>query len=193
MVTVHALTSDQPTLDLVPDGKYLNERFYRSAINNIILTSTGATRSLRLVLPEMEEIGFITQSVRVPVNTGSLIIMTVNVQDDRDDISIEDQSNKWNNKINNSYKDVAKDKNEYIEFSEKPHVSEDIKGLNKAVLIEGCETHSRTAEATIETDSKQVIIPIVQATIYGWYDNEMGNFVSMLSKNVDHIFDETYF
>lgn len=54
----------------------------KSGLNNIILTSTGAAKSLRLVLPEIERIGFIAQSVRVPIDTGSLIIMTVNIQDD---------------------------------------------------------------------------------------------------------------
>ena len=199
MVTVHALTSAQPALDLIPDGRHSNERFYRSAINNIILTSTGATKSLRLVLPEMEKIGFITQSVRVPVSTGSLIIMTVNIQD-----KIDRKDRIKRQEINDIYEQEAKLAGSCIAYSEKPHVSEDIKGLNKAVLIEGCETHTRTADATIETDSlhaegsvgckdNSIRIPITQATIYGWYDNEMGNFVDMLSKNLDHIFERTPF
>ncbi len=198
MVTVHAMTAAQAALDRIPDGRHTNERFYRSALDNIILTSTGATKSLRLVLPDqMKGTSFITQSVRVPVSTGSLVIMTVNIQD-KIEGSIEKEY------INEVYKKAASLNTSYIRYSEKPHVSEDIKGLNVAVLIEGCETHRRTAEATIETDSSYVLkgnsqcnkgsirIPITQATIYGWYDNEMGNFVYMLSKNLDYIFDNQY-
>ena len=63
-----------------------------------------------------------------------------------------------------------------------------------AATIEGNETHSRTAEATIDLakipglDKNRfsvpggsiVRIPVTQAVIYGWYDNEMGSYVNML-------------
>jgi len=63
-----------------------------------------------------------------------------------------------------------------------------------AATIEGHETHSRTAEATIDlakipglntgllTNSGETVvrIPVTQAVIYGWYDNEMGSYVNML-------------
>ena len=50
-------------------------------MNNIILTSTGAAKALRLVIPEMQEIGFIAESVRIPTSTGSLIILVINIQE----------------------------------------------------------------------------------------------------------------
>ena len=63
-----------------------------------------------------------------------------------------------------------------------------------AATIEGAETHSRTAEATIDLANipglnadmlsdlggTVVRIPVTQAVIYGWYDNEMGSYVNML-------------
>jgi len=63
-----------------------------------------------------------------------------------------------------------------------------------AAIIEGHETHTRTAEASIdlekvpglEKDSlakphQSIIrVPVTQAVIYGWYDNEMGSYVNML-------------
>lgn len=190
MVTVHALTAAQPILDQIPQarskGKKIlqdnsNERFNRSGLNNIILTSTGATKSLRLILPEMEKIGFIAQSVRVPVSTGSLIIMTVNIQDG-------DTNRK---SINEVYQKAAQaQENKYLRYSDKPHVSEDIKGLCAAAMIEGCETHTRKGEAEITLGEQQGAfkIPITQATIHGWYDNELGNYVYMLSKQLDKIY-----
>jgi glyceraldehyde 3-phosphate dehydrogenase len=80
-------------------------------------------------------------------------------------------------------------------YTEKQNVSGDIIGMPRvAAIIEGHETHSRTAEATIDlaqipgVDMKEgsnphdmvVHIPVTQAVIYGWYDNEMGSYVNML-------------
>jgi len=82
MATVHASTGSQPVLDkLVASGK-TDLRKNRSILNNIILTTTGAANALKLVIPEMNEIGFIAESVRIPTNTGSLIILVVNLQED---------------------------------------------------------------------------------------------------------------
>ena len=66
--------------------------------------------------------------------------------------------------------------------------------MRAAAIIEGYETHTRTAEVTIDLANvpgldKKVIeqltntmisIPVTQAVIYGWYDNEMGSYVNML-------------
>ena len=63
-----------------------------------------------------------------------------------------------------------------------------------AATIEGHETHTRTAEAAIDLakvpglekdllsnpGGTLVRIPVTQAVIYGWYDNEMGSYVNML-------------
>ena len=82
MATVHAATGSQQVLDRLPKSGKTDLRKNRSIMNNIILTTTGAARALRLVIPEMEEIAFIAESVRIPTSTGSLIILVINLQED---------------------------------------------------------------------------------------------------------------
>lgn len=195
MTTVHASTSSQPVLDRAPKAKATDLRKNRSVMNNIILTTTGAAKALSLVIPEMKTIGFIAESVRVPVTTGSLIILVVMFQDEslRDPISRE--------KINDIYKSAAEQyPNGYLVYSEGQNVSSDIIGLPRAAaVIEGHENHTRTAAVRFDTErilraciaeggerldipaqSKVVQIPVTQAVIYGWYDNELGSYTNML-------------
>jgi glyceraldehyde 3-phosphate dehydrogenase len=80
MVTVHATTGTQEVLDRLPGAGSDDLRKNRGIFNNIILTTTGAASALGLVIPEMNEIGFIAESVRIPTNTGSLIILMLNIQ-----------------------------------------------------------------------------------------------------------------
>ena len=190
MATVHAATGSQAVLDRLPGAKKKDLRKNRSIMNNIILTSTGAARALRLVIPEMEQIGFIAESVRVPTATGSLIILVVDLQEEIAGNRIRRDS------INKVYRQAAAaDPSGYLHYSEKQNVSGDIIGLPRAAaVIEGYETHTRTAEVTIDLEhvpnldksvtaalSNPVIrIPVTQAVIYGWYDNELGSYVNLL-------------
>ncbi len=190
MATVHASTGSQQVLDRLPKSGAGDLRKNRSVMNNIILTSTGAANALRLVMPEMEEIGFIAESVRIPNSTGSLIILVLNLQEDLAGEDIRRET------INQIYREAAEnDPNRYLHFTEKQNVSCDIIGLPKAAaIIEGHETHTRTGEARINLENvpgldKSVVanlkdpvvrIPITQAVIYGWYDNEMGSYVNIL-------------
>ena len=71
MTTVHAATSTQNTVD-GPNSKW---RRGRSAINNIIPTSTGAAKAVTKVIPAMQ--GKLTgMAVRVPVANVSLVDLT---------------------------------------------------------------------------------------------------------------------
>ena len=68
MTTVHAYTSDQRLLD----NSHKDLRRARSAPNSIVPTSTGAAKSLRMILPEIgNKIDGI--SLRVPVPNVSLV------------------------------------------------------------------------------------------------------------------------
>ncbi len=190
MATVHATTGSQQVLDRLPKTGKTDLRKNRSIFNNIILTSTGAANALRLVIPEMEEIAFIAESVRVPTSSGSLIILVINLQEEPSGELVE------RNQINNIYRQAAIDGPEgYLYYSDKQNVSGDIVGMPKvATIIEGYETHTRTAEATIDLakvpglekmnfpDPQNTVVrlPVTQAVIYGWYDNEMGSYVNML-------------
>ncbi|MBU4318567.1 MAG: glyceraldehyde-3-phosphate dehydrogenase [Proteobacteria bacterium] len=190
MVTVHAVTGSQEVLDRLPKDGATDLRKNRSAMNNIILTSTGAANTLRLVIPEMKKIGFIAESVRIPIVTGSLVILVIDFQEDINGSTIR------RDVINQVYRQAALDNPDpYLYYSDQQNVSGDIIGLPKAaVIIEGHETHTRTAELNIDlarvpgvgeilsakADSSNIRIPITQAVIYGWYDNEMGSYVNAM-------------
>ena len=190
MATVHAATGSQEVLDRLPKAGKADLRKNRSIMNNIILTTTGAAKALRLVIPEMEEIAFIAESVRVPTSSGSLIILVTNLQEEPAGTYVSREM------INDIYRQAAADNAQsYLYYTGKQNVSGDIIGLPKvAATIEGHETHTRTAEAAIDlanipglnidllsNPGETVIrIPVTQAVIYGWYDNEMGSYVYML-------------
>lgn len=193
MVTVHAATGSQQVLDRLPKTGASDLRKNRSIMNNIILTTTGAAKALALVIPEMKSIGFIAESVRIPTSTGSLIVLVLNIQDDiempikRDD-------------INGIYRDFAKD-SPYLEYSEDQNVSSDIIGVPFAAsVIEGTETHTRTANITVNLKMAYpgalnpaidpiLEVPVTQAVVYAWYDNELGSYTNMLGDLTVHVAD----
>jgi glyceraldehyde 3-phosphate dehydrogenase len=190
MVTVHAATGSQEVLDRLPKRGRTDLRKNRSIMNNIILTTTGAANALRLVIPEMEKIPFIAESVRIPVQTGSLIILVVNFQEEPNSEFITRDT------LNDVFRRAAEESSRgYLHFTDQQNVSCDIIGTPRfAAIIEGHETHTRTAEALIDLQkipgpAKEnlsapqhsiIRLPVTQAVIYGWYDNEMGSYVNML-------------
>jgi glyceraldehyde 3-phosphate dehydrogenase len=195
MVTVHAATGSQEVLDRAPDAKTTDLRKNRSILNNIILTSTGAAKALALVIPEMKRIGFIAESVRIPTSTGSLIVLVVNIQDE----SMEHPVNRGT--INQIYRKAAETYLQpYLLFSDRQNVSSDIIGTPRAAtIIEGQETHTRTAHiclnlakipglpeearAALGGKGKEACvaeIPVTQTVVYGWYDNELGSYTNLL-------------
>lgn len=194
MATVHAATGSQEVLDRLAKPGAKDLRKNRSILNNIILTSTGAAATLELVIPEMKQIGFIAESVRIPNTTGSLIILVVNLQEDLSGELIRRGT------INAIFKEASQNDNHgYLHYTEEQNVSGDIIGIPKAgAIIEGHETHTRTAEVSIDLqhvsevredmlmngDQTVVRLAITQAVIYGWYDNEMGGYVNMLGDRV---------
>ncbi len=190
MATIHAATGSQQVLDRLPKTGKTDLRKNRSILNNIILTSTGAAKALRLVIPEMEHIGFIAESVRVPVSSGSLIILVLSIQESPSEEPVRRGA------INSVYEQAAQlDPNGYLQYTQKQNVSGDILGSPQAAaVIEGDETHTRTADLSLDLASipglPQTLLggltdtvvraPVTQAVIYGWYDNEMGSYVNML-------------
>ena len=181
MVTVHAATGSQQVLDRLPNAGATDLRKNRSIFNNIILTTTGAAKALPLVIPEMKSIGFIAESVRIPTNTGSLIILVLNLQD-------ESMENPIKRKLVNSvYRDYGKN-NRYLEYSDEQHVSTDIIGMPfAAAVIEGSETHTRTGSLKVNLAKlgcnggpAKLEVPVTQVVVYGWYDNELGSYTNVL-------------
>lgn len=191
MTTIHAVTGSQLVLDRGPKAGATDLRRNRSILNNIILTTTGAAKALALVIPEMKEIGFVAESVRIPTSTGSLIILAIDIQDD------EKQDPTDRDLINKIYSDAAeKEKRGYLQYSDEQNVSADIIGHPlAAAVIEGTETQTRTANISIDlkrlpgyTDevgaclARTVIdVPVTKLVVYAWYDNEMGGYVHTLT------------
>ncbi|MGN7612753.1 type I glyceraldehyde-3-phosphate dehydrogenase [Magnetococcales bacterium HHB-1] len=199
MVTVHAATGSQKVLDAVPKSGAKDIRKNRSILNNIILTTTGAAKALRLVIPEVKNIGFMAESVRIPTSTGSLTILTLNLQS-------EDKDNPINRDlINRIYKEASEGPYQgYLGYTEKQNVSSDIIGFpSAATIIEATETHTRTAYSKLNLDAipglpasaKEAIgssvldVPVTQAVIYGWYDNELGSYTNMLAELINTVAD----
>ncbi|KWU43047.1 glyceraldehyde-3-phosphate dehydrogenase [Rhodotorula sp. JG-1b] len=76
MTTVHASTSSQPILD---GYSKKSVRLGRGVGQNIIPTSTGASKAVALVLPELAG-KFAGLSVRVPTNNVSMVDLTVRLE-----------------------------------------------------------------------------------------------------------------
>ncbi|MBW1954518.1 MAG: glyceraldehyde-3-phosphate dehydrogenase [Deltaproteobacteria bacterium] len=200
MATVHAATGSQEVLDRLPKAGKTDLRKNRSIMNNIILTTTGAADALGLVIPEMQRIGIIAESVRIPTTTGSLIILVMNLQEDLSGNAIRKE------RINAVYRQAAdSDPKGYLHYTENQNVSCDIIGCpTAAAIIEGHETHTRTAEVAIDLETvpgldakivsslpdHQIRVPVTQAVVYGWYDNEMGSYVHMLGDRIISIAED---
>jgi len=189
MATIHAATGNQEVLDRLPEAGATDLRKNRGIMNNIILTTTGAAKTLGLVIPEMNKIGFIAESVRIPTTTGSLIILIVALYDEPGSPAINRAL------INDIYRDAEKrEKRGYIKYTDEQNVSSDIIGqFGPATTIEGNETHTRTAFVTLDLSKlfkvpeslagqlpSNIEIPVTQTSIYGWYDNELGSYTNML-------------
>jgi glyceraldehyde 3-phosphate dehydrogenase (phosphorylating) len=145
MTTVHAYTGDQQLLD----GPHKDPRRARAAAVNLVPTSTGAAKAIGLVIPELEGKlhGF---AVRVPVPTGSLVDLTVEVERPT---SIDE--------INALFAEVA-DEGDFegiLRYSEEPLVSSDIVK----------SPYSATFDAPLTA-----VIDGTQVKVVAWYDNEWG-------------------
>ncbi|HQP63520.1 MAG TPA: glyceraldehyde 3-phosphate dehydrogenase NAD-binding domain-containing protein, partial [Candidatus Cloacimonas sp.] len=86
MSTIHSATNTQSILDSVPKADATDLRKTRSVLNNIILSTTGVTKALEQVMPNIKHIGFMADSVRVPTSTVSLINLNVTFHTDLDEL-----------------------------------------------------------------------------------------------------------
>ena len=194
MSTVHAATNTQSVLDSVPKTNASDLRKSRSVFNNIILSTTGAAKALEAILPEIQKFGFMADSVRIPTTTVSLITLNITFNS-----GIDEKGNPIisRNYINNIYKNAAAgSQKDLLIFSERQNVSSDLMGFRAAAVVEGCETHTRTGFINIPAptfesygmkDTKDISLPVTHAKIFGWYDNEYGSYVNMLSRLTSYI------
>ncbi|MGI6587039.1 MAG: glyceraldehyde-3-phosphate dehydrogenase [Gracilibacteraceae bacterium] len=189
MSTVHAATNNQNILDASPKAGSKDLRRNRSVFNNIIPTSTGAAIALEEILPEIKRVGFMADSVRVPTSTVSLISLNITF---RTELNIMGEPIINREFINDIYRKAAAGaQKDLLIYSEEQNVSSDLIGCQAAVIIEGHENHTRTGFLSLSAetlrehgiDSAQDInLPVTHAKIFGWYDNEFGNYVNCLGK-----------
>ena len=146
MTTVHAYTNDQNVQDLPHQDPYRA----RGAAQNIIPTSTGAASAVGLVIPELK--GKLTGiAMRVPVATGSVVDLTVNLRKET-----------TRAEINAAMKAAAEGalKN-ILSYTEDPIVSSDI--------IDDPHSSIFAADFTQVLGDKGKL-----AKVISWYDNEWG-------------------
>lgn len=200
MSTVHAVTNTQSLLDTVPKAGTSDLRRSRSALNSIILTSTNAATALEQVIPEIRSVGFMADSVRIPVPTESLVILNVTFQSR---IGPDGSSELTRDVLNRIYQDAGQGAQKgLLVYSEEQNVSADVMAMRAAVVIEGVETHTRTGfvkvdlnslglpqEALERLSSAEVEVPVTHAKVFGWYDNEYGSYTNMLGELSVHVFE----
>ena len=191
MSTIHAATNSQSVLDKLPKAGEKDIRKTRSILNNIILTSTGAAQALVEVIPEVKNIGFMGDSIRVPTNTLSLIVLNATFQARRS--SKGDAADIDTKKLNNIYAKTAQN-NPLLRFTMQQNVSTDLIGEDAAIIIEGQFNHTRTAFIAVTLEhipnlpaellkslsEKTLQFPVVHAKIFGWYDNEYGSYTNRM-------------
>jgi glyceraldehyde 3-phosphate dehydrogenase len=145
MTTVHAYTGDQR----LTDAPHKDLRRGRAAAANLVPTSTGAAKAIGLVIPELEGKlqGF---AVRVPVPTGSLIDLTVEMKRETSVAEVND--------LFRARADVGGLEG-ILRYSEDPLVSSDIVK----------STYSAIFDAPLTT-----VVGGTQVKVVAWYDNEWG-------------------
>ncbi|URM52951.1 type I glyceraldehyde-3-phosphate dehydrogenase [Mycoplasma sp. SG1] len=155
MTTVHAVTNDQRILDL----PHSDLRRARSAMNNIIPTTTGAAVAVGYVLPHLNgKLDGI--AMRVPVVVGSVVDLTCHLNSK---VSVTE--------INQAIKKAA---NETLGYCEDYIVSTDIIGTHYGSVFDSQFTKVLNLE-----DGGQLV------KLLSWYDNE-SSYVSQLVRSVLH-------
>lgn len=199
MSTVHAATNTQSVLDSVPAAGASDLRRSRSVLGSIILTTSNAADTLERVIPEIREIGFMADSVRIPIPTESLIILNVTFQSR---IDLNGRSSVDRQVINRIYQEAASGGQKgLLVYSEEQNVPADVSGIRAAVVIEAVETHTRTGFAEVDLaqvpgidarsltgpSSSVIRVPVTHAKIFGWYDNEYGSYTNLLGDLTVHV------
>jgi len=146
MTTIHGYTNDQNVLDAPHKDPYRS----RAAALNIIPTSTGAAEAVALVIPELK--GKLTgMAMRVPVPTGSVVDLTVNLA-----------KSATAEEINAAIKAAADGPMKgVLEYTEDPIVSTDI--------IDNPHSSIFAADMTKSLPGESNMVKVIS-----WYDNEWG-------------------
>ncbi|MDY6864876.1 MAG: type I glyceraldehyde-3-phosphate dehydrogenase [Halobacteriota archaeon] len=143
MTTVHAYTSDQSLLDI----QHKDMRRARAAAISMIPTTTGASKAVGLVLPELK--GKLDGlAMRIPTSDVSIV-----------DLSATLGKEATKEEINGAFEEVSKgDMKGILDISYEPLVSIDYVGNPNSSIVDALSTY--------------VIGDLVK--VLSWYDNEWG-------------------
>ena len=144
MTTIHSYTPDQRLLD----NSHKDLRRSRSAPNSIIPTTTGATKSLGDILPELK--GKVEGiSIRVPTPNVSLV-----------EFVFSSSKNLTAEEINNSFLKASKSKlKNILDTNNEPLVSSDFNHNSHSAIVDLSLTK---------------VVANKMAKVSAWYDNEWG-------------------
>ena len=144
MTTIHSYTPDQRLLD----NSHKDLRRSRSAPNSIIPTTTGATKSLGDVMPELK--GKVEGiSIRVPTPNVSLV-----------EFVFSSSKNLTAEEINNSFLKASKSKlKNILDTNNEPLVSSDFNHNSHSAIVDLSLTK---------------VVANKMAKVSAWYDNEWG-------------------
>ena len=143
MTTTHAYTADQK----IQDAPHKDLRRARAAAYNIVPTSTGAAKAIKAVIPDFGDRIFAI-AVRVPVVTGSMVELNVNLEKTPDVDGVNALFKKYSE---GSMKG-------YLEYSTDPLVSSDIVRNKHSSIF----------------DSLMTAVNSNMLKVVSWYDNEAG-------------------
>ncbi len=144
MTTIHSYTNDQKILDVV----HKDLRRARAAAVNMIPTSSGVSKALALVIPDLKG-KFDGMAVRVPTITVSIADFTAVLSKDT---TAEE--------INAAFKAASTDSMKGIlDITEEPLVSMDFKGDEHSSIVDGLST---------------TVLGGNFVKVLAWYDNEWG-------------------
>jgi len=160
ITTIHNLTNSQTLVDI----PHKDLRRGRSAINNLIPTTTGSAKAISLIYPELK--GRLNgHAVRVPILNSSLT-----------DCVFEMKASTNTEQINSLFKSASEHELKGIlGYEERPLVSSDFVNDPRSCIIDSLST---------------MVVNETQVKVYAWYDNEWGyanrlvDIVRMVAKNI---------
>ena len=144
MNTVHSYTTSQRLLDTA----HKDPRRARAAAQNIVPTTSGATRSLGIVMPELDG-KFNGFSLRVPTPTVSIVDFTADVARPT---SVEELNAAFRAAETGPMKGI-------LGVSDEPLVSSDFRGDSRSSIIDASMT---------------MVVGGTLVKVLAWYDNEWG-------------------
>lgn len=154
MSTIHAFTADQRLVD----SKHKDIRRSRRALDNIILTSTGAANTIHLIIPSLKN-GSLEEamvrmdgvSLRIPIPTCSIIDLVIELRKNPEPEEILDIYRKYAVGALHNILAVIEDPIVSLDFLKSPYAV----GIDRKIIMSGAKK-SRLYK------------------IFGYYDNEWG-------------------